>query len=341
MIHRNVELYNVAELLLTENGVGKYVTRIPNNLRVTLNPAAETTALQSAGCEVRFNIEDKSAKITLSCDGLGIAEVFQGNFHVSWHCIVSKPTEVTMSLPDNISFLEKVAKQKGLTFDPRLTRVILPVFSQIRILDIEGKTSLPRKDQTPKTKYLAYGSSITHGASALRPTGAYAMRMAQHLGVDLINLGFGGGAHCEKQIGDYIAERDDWDFVSLEMGINMIGEFSTEKFTKRVEYFVERIAKAHPDKWVFAMDLFTFAADYDPASMKQNEFRKAVRNAVNKLNMPRLIYVDGREILKTVSGLTFDLVHPSPAGMEEMASNLSSFIKTTIAKKKNSNYLFI
>jgi hypothetical protein len=84
------------------------------------------------------------------------------------------------------------------------------------------------------------------------------------------------------------------------------------------------------------MDLFTFAADYDPASKKQNEFRRAVRNAVEKLNMPRLVYVDGREVLKTASGLTFDLVHPSPAGMEEMAVNLSNLIKIKMGKEKKS-----
>ena len=336
MNFQDVELYNVAELLIPEDGVGKNITRIPNSLRVILNPAAETNALCAAGCEIRFNLEGKSAKITLSCEGIGIAEVFQGDFQISWHSIGMKPTEITVSLPDNLSFLDKVTKEKGLPFDPHLTRVILPIFSQIRLIDIEGETSLPRKDQTPKMKYLAYGSSITHGASALRPTGSYAMRTAQHLGVDLINLGFGGGAHCEKQIADYIAEREDWGFASLEMGINMIGEFSTDEFTKRTEYLVERIAKAHPDKWVFAMDLFTFASDYDPASKKQNEFRRAVRNAVEKLNMPRLVYVDGREVLKTASGLTFDLVHPSPAGMEEMAVNLSNLIKIKMGKEKKS-----
>ncbi len=332
MNYQNVELYNVVELLTPENGVGKYMTRLPNKLRTTLNPAAESNALCAAGTEIRFNVEGKSAKVTLSSDGLGMAEVFQGNFHVSWQNINPQPTEFTVSLPDNLSFLDKVTKERGLPFDPHLTRIILPIYSPIRFIGVEGETSVPRKSQTPKTKYLAYGSSITHGASALRPTGSYAMRTAQHLGVDLINLGFGGGAHCENQIADYMADRKDWDFASLELGINMVGGFSTEEFTKRVEYLIERIAKAHPDKWVFAIDIFTFAADYDPTSEKQNEFRKAVRNAVEKLNMPKLVHVDGRRILKDASGLTFDLVHPAAAGMEEMAYNLSRFIKTKIGK---------
>ena len=333
MNYQNVELYNTVELLAPETGVGKYMTRLPEKLRRSLNEAAESTALCAAGAEIRFNVEGKSAKVTLSSDGLGMAEVFQGNFHVSWQMIDTRPTEFNVSLPENMNFLEKVTKERGLPFDPRLTRIILPFYAPIRLIGVEGETSLPRKSQTPKTKYLAYGSSITHGASALRPTGSYAMRTAQRLGVDLIDLGFGGGAHCESQIADYIADRGDWDFASLELGINMIGGFSTEEFTKRVEYLIERIAKAHPDKWVFAIDIFTYADDYNPAAKKQNEFRKAVENAVRKLDMPKLVHVDGREILKETSGLTFDLVHPAAAGMEEMACNLSRLIRKKMGKE--------
>jgi len=333
MNYQNVELYNTVELLTPESGVGKYMTRLPDKLRKTLNQAALENALCSAGSEIRFNVEGKSAKVTLSSNGLGMAEVFRGNFHVSWQMIGPQPTDFNVSLPENMSFLEKVSKEKGLPFDPRLTRIILPFYNPIRFIGVEGETSVPRKSQTPKTKYLAYGSSITHGASALRPTGSYAMRTAQRLGVDLIDLGFGGGAHCESQIANYIADRRDWDFASLELGINMVGGFSTEEFTKRVNYLIERIAKAHPDKWVFAIDIFTYADDYNPAAKKQNEFRRAVRNAVRKLGMPKLVHVDGRKILKETSGLTFDLVHPAAAGMEEMAFNLSSLIRKRMGKE--------
>ncbi|HCG76752.1 TPA: hypothetical protein DEW49_02445, partial [bacterium] len=68
--------------------------------------------------------------------------------------------------------------------------------------------------------------------------------------------------------------------------------------------------------------------DFDPASTKQNEFRKVVKETVEKLNMPKVIHIDGREILKNASGLMAgDLVHPSPEGMEEIAKNLAQYIK--------------
>ncbi len=330
MIYNNVELYNVAELLTPGDGDGKLISRIPNKLRLTLNENAKLRALYAAGCEIRFNLKDESARIVLSCEEPSIAEVYQGNFQISWHIIDAEPTEIKVSLPENIDFLEKVTKEKNLPFDAYLTRIILPYNAKTRIFTIEGETSPPSRDQSPEKRYLAYGSSITHGARCYRPTGSYTMRTAQLLGVDLLNLGFGGGAYCEPQIADYIAEREDWDFATLEMGINMLGGFSTEEFQSRVEYLVKRIVKAHPDKPVFCIDLFTFADDFDPSAKKHIEFRRVVRETVENLHMPKLFHLDGRTLLKDVSGLTFDLVHPAPSGMEEIAINLSKIVREKI-----------
>lgn len=60
---------------------------------------------------------------------------------------------------------------------------------------------------------------------------------------------------------------------------------------------------------------------------RQNRFREIVRDAVTNLGLQKLIYADGRTILKEAPGLTFDLVHPSPAGMEQIAENLFQIIQ--------------
>lgn len=332
MIHKNVELYNVEELLQPEDGVGKLLTRVPNGLRETLNNGAKQRALSAAGCEIRFNIESGSAKVALKSEekAYGIAEVFQGCFQASWHIVGNEPKEIPISLPPNVDLLDKVTKEKHLAFDAHLTRLVLPNYPEVRLIDIEGDTLPPRPEQTPKEKLLAYGSSITHGHSAIRPTGSYATKTAQFLGMDLINMGFGGGAHCERQMADYLASRQDWKVATLEMGINMVSNFETAEFQRRIEYFIEKIVRSHPDKWIFCLDMFTFYADFDPSSKKQNEFRGIIRKRVEELQMPKLVYVDGRTILENAPGLTVDLVHPSPFGMEEMAAKLSSLIRTRI-----------
>ena len=336
MIYENVELYNIDELIEPKDRVGKILTRIPNNLRVTLNESARSAALCAAGCEIRFRFLGNSVKVVLKSEEKepgAIAEVFQGNFHISQHSISSVATEICLSVPENIEVLHRLSRKKNLPFDAKLVRIILPFWPSVRLIEISGNVTLPDNNLVPEKKYLAYGSSITHGAWAIRPTGTYAMRTAQLLGTDLINLGFGGGAHCEKQMADYIAERKDWDLASLELGINMIKIFEAKEFKSRVEYFIKRIAQSHPDKWIFCVDLFTFLADLGVHPKKQNEFREIVRNTVSGLNMPKLIHIDGREILRRTTGLTSDLVHPSPEGMEEIALNLSKYMSKYMKKR--------
>mgnify|MGYP002555374518 FL=1 len=45
-------------------------------------------------------------------------------------------------------------------------------------------------------------------------------RNAQALGVDYLNLGFAGNALMEEEMANYLVSRRDWDFASVEMGIN-------------------------------------------------------------------------------------------------------------------------
>ncbi len=337
MIFKNVEIYNVSELIEIA-GEKNITSRIPNDLRLKLNEKAKTRALMPAGCEIRFNLKGDKARVVLQAkeeNTTGVCEVYQGSFLKSCHFVSNKPTTIELQKEElfiNNEKLKKLWKEKNLPFDPSLTRIILPHLITLKIVDIEGEFILPEKNQTPTIKYLAYGSSITHGAAAIRPAGSYAMRTAQILGADLINLGFGGGAHIEKEIADYIAERNDWDFATLEMGINMVGGFEIDEFQKRVEYFIPKIAEKNPDKWIFCIDIFTFNGDFfDDYKGKEKKFREIVKNTVKSLNMEKVIHISGRDILKSVDGLAVDLVHPSPSGMEEMARNLSNIIKSKIS----------
>jgi hypothetical protein len=333
MIYKNAELYNVEELLEPEDNEGKCFTRIPENLRTSLNASAMRAALRTAGCEIRFNLKSDRARIVLqiaeqnTINNAGIVEIYQGNFLSGWNCIGREKTEIEISLPGNLDTLKKIGREKEMPFDTGLTRIVLPFAPQIKLISLEGEFSPPEKGQVPTKKLLAYGSSITHGAECIIPSGSYAMRTAYLLGSDLINLGFGGGAHLEKQMADYIAERNDWDFASMEMGINMIRNFDIEEFRKRVEYFIPRISQANKNKWIFCIDLFLFYMDFEQKEEKEKAFREIIKNTVEKLNLPKLVYIDGREILKSAAGLKIDLVHPSPAGMQEMAYNLAAIMK--------------
>lgn len=353
MIYRNVELYNVQELV--EGGVhdvlspevyrrfqamgtwytkrargdrGLWLCRLPDALRRQLNPNAQVMALATAACEIRLNLHSEAAAFTLG-NGWSwppaVLDVYQGAFLVNRHALGPEPVRIEIALPPNMAELRRLTAERRLPYDADLTRVVLPYCASTRLLNMEGDLALPEPHQVPARRLLFYGSSITHGYCAQGPMDSYAQLTAMSLGMDPINLGLGGAAHLEPEMADYIAGRGDWDVAVLEMGINILGAISTEEFARRVDGFVTRIARAHPDKWVFCIDLFTCAHDL-AGTAKIATFRQIVRQQVAKLALPRLVYVCGEALLTSASGLTADLVHPSPAGMAEIAHRLVQVI---------------
>lgn len=357
MLYKNIEFYNLTELLQGDGSVvippecrpkldernmsdaeyvnagpdGLWFCRIPNELRLKLNALALINAVQATGAEMRFNQLSETARITLKCNSKpAIAEVYHGSFHAGWHVIGTEPTELVITPPANLENLIRLTEENNLQYDARLTRVFLPWRPPARLISVEGDFAPPRPDQVKGKRFLAYGSSITHGNASVPPTGMYIHRTAQLLDADLINLGFGGGAHLEPEMADYIAARTDWDFATLETGIN-IGNIGAAEFSRRLDYFVDTIANAHPDKWIFCLGVFTCAADLNGNPVFA-EYRDIVRAKVQSTRLPRLIYIDGRAILSSIRGLTTDLVHPSPYGMEEMARNLSTEMRKVMGK---------
>ena len=327
MLDPNVQLHNIAEFFPAADGAGWGVCRVPLALRAQLNENAQANATQATGCELRFNLLSESARITLEMtERPAIAEVYNGPFLTAWHAVGTSPTEIVVTQPARLVQLCAVARERRLPFDPRLVRVVLPWRPPVRLHAVAGEFAPPRAEQAPETRYLAYGSSITHGNSSVGATGMWAQHVARRLGVDLINLGFGGGAHCEAALADYIAARDDWDFATLELGINMVQWLDVDAFAARVDYFVRTVAGAHRDRWVFCIDMFPFYMDFDPTFTQNHAYRAVVRETVARLNLPRLVHVDGRDLLRNPAGLSADLVHPAPAGMEEIGRNLAEYI---------------
>ena len=331
VITENVELHNIAELVSLPDSEGKAICRIPLDLRDKLNERAQACSMQAAGCELRFNLLGDEARVTLEMvERPAIAEVYCGPFLIGWHVIDTAPTEISIVRPERHALLDRMPQSQFVSFAPDLFRVALPWRPPVRLHAIEGYLTPPRPGQVPGQRYLAYGSSITHGNSSVGATAGYAIRTARRLGVDLVNLGFGGGAHCEPEMADYIAARTDWDFATLELGINMVTWLETADFAERVAYFISTIASVHPEKWIFCIDMFPFYMDFDPQAERNHAYRAVVRETVAELALPKLLHLDGRDLLRDVTGLCADVVHPAPAGMGEIAANLATRLQRTM-----------
>jgi len=330
MKYQNVELHNVCDITEHEGEAGFGVLRLPRDILGEINQGARGMSAMGSACEIRGMLaEGGQAKIVLQVVDSNttppVATVYHGCFRAQSILLGPEPTEITITEPPKMAQLSQISKERGLPFDPRLVRLRLPPIHTARIISIEGDLSYPAPESTPANTLLCYGSSITHGAHAIPPEGTYAAQCARRLGYDLVNLGVGGSAQMDRAIAAHIASRDDWDIASFEMGINVRG-WPREQFHEAVDHFVTTVASAHPDKFIFCIDLFTNDADFEGGPELGVGFRETVQEIAAKFDSGKVIHVDGRTILTDPTGLNTDLVHPSDNGMAEMGANLAGII---------------
>lgn len=192
---------------------------------------------------------------------------------------------------------------------------------------VEGQTALPAADQLPQKTYLAYGSSITHGSLSLIQPDCYVFRNAQALGVDYLNLGFAGNALMEEEMANYLVSRRDWDFASVEMGINTterVKEFPLEVFEERIDRFTAVLAR--DPRPVFATSFFGYL---DEDTDRTDKMRQIVRRYAAE----RLIFTDGLQLLDDETLISADGTHPDARGQEQIAARWSRIMAETLANR--------
>jgi lysophospholipase L1-like esterase len=342
MLFKSAELYNIAETVVSPGRQGWALCRYPSSVRERLdNPSIESPFF-CAGTEIRFNIKSGSARIMLARDAsspvnaTGICEVwfgpFQGDWQYSPRFAYPDGGNIEINQPDDIDELVALAKKANSPWDPRLVRLFLPYDYSCRLIDIEGDIAPPRPEQSPQKRILAYGSSITHGGSAVRPSEPWARRAADALGMDLINLGLAGTCRLEPAVAEWIAARRDWEVATLELGINLITQMDAAEFAERARRFLAIVGERRPDALIFCVDQFTNCFDVRHDA-KIVAYRKAITEAVNVASSHNIKYVNGSDFLDPVSDLCQGLIHPSARGHEVIGKKMAEIIKERICEK--------
>ncbi|MDQ0792132.1 GDSL-type esterase/lipase family protein [Streptomyces sp. B1I3] len=95
--------------------------------------------------------------------------------------------------------------------------------------------------------WLHHGSSISHGSDAAGPTTTWPALAASLGGVDLINLGFGGGALLDPFTARAMRDTPA-DLISVKTGINVVNAdlMRLRAFGPAVHGFLDTIREGHP-----------------------------------------------------------------------------------------------
>ena len=335
MIYNNVLLHNVAECIQDQDGVR--LQRIPEAVRQQVNENAQDRYLRAAGMEIRFLSAGDTVKVALTAaeGDLEIVPFFGGFQHNQIFQIKEgEKRTIELTYPERLALLDE-KQVKAMPFSLRTWRLQLRG-GKVIYHGIEGEGIRPPEEtDLPKLKMIAYGTSITQGASASRGHLTYASVTARRLGADLYNLGTSGSAYCEEAIADYIASKDDWNLCLLCVSVNMVNQnFPLEVFQERASYLVRTIAEAHPEHPVFCMSIlpyynelpFTNVSEEEAAAKKTRvaQFRQALSDIAAGLP------------LKNIDGLSADLLHPGDFGMLEIGERLSERIHRVIKQNVHS-----
>lgn len=350
MIYKNIEFFNVTELEVVDGFDGVRLQRFPKHVRDALGiekyERGRLVSQHSTGSELRFVTDSRAVRIFLSAaDADGEALVYRGNyFHSRFSLKTGVITPLLLEEPPAFSNVTQEALETG-GFSSKVWRIQFNRYCAVfHGIDAFGHSVRPpEKKEVPGITWLAYGSSITHGASSGSFENSYVQQAAKRLKADVLCCGLSGACYCEKEAADFIASREAWDIVTLEMGVNMRTVFTAEEFEQRVSYLVTAVLEKNPGKPVVMISLYPNHADFpaDPAgtvAVKSKEFNEILRKVYHSLKCPDLYLFDGKDILTDFSALTCDLLHPSAYGHilmgETLANRLRPLLNNYIAIKE-------
>jgi len=339
MIYENVELHGIAEVKALADGSGVALQRVPEDVRLALNPCAQTQMLRPGCAEIRFVSDDPVCELTMSCEpaddwsDVTVVPFFGAYQHSETYKVGREKRTIKLTKPEILRQTDAECLDSSV-FSPNVWRFIC-WGGQVQLHGVKSAgIRTPKPEELPRVRLLTYGTSITHGHCASGPHLSYASQTARALGVDLINLGSGGSAQCEKKLSDYIAARDDWDIASLALSVNM-DHFQLDEFYDRVSYMVNTVSGANTDRPVACITLWPYFNDMtcDGGKPRKSgggtpeEFRQSLRDAVAACPHPNLFVLEGPELMTSTANLGGDLIHPGDYGMIEMGINLAAKLK--------------
>lgn len=342
-IMNNVEFYNVGSVESIPGLGEQCLVRLPRVIREKLNHQARLMAMQSTGCEIRMVSEAPAIDVYLSAlntdpDTTPELRIFRGDFlHQTCLLEPGRTIGIRLTPPPALGEVRQIRLNSG-GFSDQVWRLVMNNGMMLSLHNIDTH-GLPLRPPTPQEKpqfnWLAYGSSITHSS-----LDGYPHIAARLLKAQVQNKGLSGACHLEPALIDWLIDECNWDLLTVEMGINMIGGFTPEEFEKRARYAVERFATA--GKPVLVTNLFPncrsagFTIDETRQDHRREEaFNRTVSRLVEEFKAPDIHFIPGSSILDDFTGLSSDLLHPCAYGHGVMAHNLARILKNILNCKQN------
>jgi hypothetical protein len=136
----------------------------------------------------------------------------------------------------------------GLSDHDKTVEIWLPWNERTVLVALHADATVEPVPDQGRRRWVHHGSSISHGSNAASPTSTWPAIAASRGGVDLVNLGFGGGALLDPLVARAIRDTGA-DLISLKIGINLVNTdlMRLRAFAPAVHGFLDTIRDGHPD----------------------------------------------------------------------------------------------
>lgn len=207
----------------------------------------------------------------------------------------------------------------------------LPLYNDITWMEIGVPDSSMFKFEVvrPEKPIVAYGTSITQGASPSRVGMAWTNILQRKLDYPLVNLGFSGNAFLEPEVIDLINEIDS-KLIILDNIPNLAERADLDTYTLAVNA-VRRIRCVHPETPILLVDHpgYPNGEVSDEWKAKYEKPNKAQQKAYEDLRGEGVknIYYLTKEMIGMSNDGWFEGIHPNDLGMSEYATAYEKIVR--------------
>ncbi|WP_443058409.1 SGNH/GDSL hydrolase family protein [Streptomyces sp. NBC_00442] len=246
----------------------------------------------------------------------------------------------------------------GLSPEAKDVEIWLPHNERTELVALRTDAPVEPVPDRGRRVWLHHGSSISHGSNAASPSTIWPALAARLGGVDLVNLGFGGGALLDPFTARAMRDTPA-DLISVKIGINLVNldGMRLRVFTPAVHGFLDTIREGHPATPLLvispilcpihedtpgpcAMDLpalaagqVRFRATGDPAERAAGKLTLGVIRdelaaivSARAADDPHLHHLDGRSLYGTRDAAELplpDALHPDAATHRRMGERFA------------------
>ena len=328
----NLEVYSVKDTPISTHGMfyedGKY-KRLPLSVAKSVSDGVTVLHSITAGGRFKFRTNSKTVALFAEIEPFLIPHqtlLGSSGFEIYADGKFAKAVFLSLDKPP----LQSVEKFSGyICFDTEKIReitVYTPLYCRVRNVYIGiDKTAklLQSEDYQNVPPIVYYGSSITQGCCASKPSCTYQSYIERWTKRDYLNLGFSGNCKGEDAMINYLASLKMSAFV-LDYDYNAP---TVERLKATHEKCYLAVRTAHPDIPILMMSRPEAVKTADSVARKK-VVKQTYANA--KLRGEKVAFVDGHTLFgnRDKDTCTVDGCHPTDLGFYKMAQRVYKALKT-------------